>query len=108
MAQAEYNALRKAIDYKVHGVDTKYTESYNDKKYLDVKFQDGGTATTDKNGAYIEDLLIVALAKLEEYNKGMPSRENSLAITKIEEALLWLHYRKEERKYRGVYGTEAS
>lgn len=106
MAQGGYNALRKLMEYKKHGVDNKYTESYNEKKYLDVKFQEGGSATTDKNGAYIEDLLIVALAKLEEYNQKLPSRENSLAITKIEEALLWLHYRKEERMYREVYGKE--
>jgi hypothetical protein len=29
-----------------------------------------------------------------------------LALTKIEEAILWLTARKEEREYRGVYGTE--
>lgn len=102
----KYNALEKLNDYREHGVDDHYTESYDGKKYLDVKFQVGGTATTEKNGAFIEDLLIVAYAKLNEYNQGLPSRENSLALTKIEEAILWLTARKAEREYRNVYGTE--
>ena len=90
----KYNALEKLNDYREHGVDDHYTESYDGKKYLDVKFQVGGSATTEKNGAFIEDLLIVAYAKLNEYNQGLPSRENSLALTKIEEAILWLTARK--------------
>ena len=102
----KYNALEKLNDYREHGVDDHYTESYDGKKYLDVKFQVGGSATTEKNGAFIEDLLIIAYAKLNEYNKGIPSRENSLALTKIEEAILWLTARKAEREHRKVYGTE--
>ena len=83
-----------------------YTIKIDDKEVLHVKFQSGGTATTDKNGVFIEDLLIVAYAKLDGYNKKLPSRENSLALTKIEEALQWLTSRKVAREVRGVYGTE--
>lgn len=83
-----------------------YTQSINGKEVLHVKFQSGGTATNEKNGVFIEDLLVVAYAKLDSYNKHLPSRENSLALTKIEEALLWLTARKVERETRGVYGTE--
>ena len=102
----QYNAVEKMIDYKKNGVDNHYTESINGKKVLDVKFQSGGTATNERNGVFVEDLLIVALAKLNEYNDKFASRENSIAITNIEQAILWLHARKEERKYRGVYGKE--
>lgn len=52
------------------------------------------------------DLLIAAHARLNGYNKEFPSRENSLALTNIEQAILWLIARKAERDYRGVYGKE--
>ena len=102
----KYDALKKLNEYRKSGVAQHYTERINDEIVLDVKFQSGGTATTDKNGIFIEDLLIVAYAKLDEFNKHMPSRENSLALTKIEEAILWLTSRKAERESRNVYGTE--
>lgn len=102
----EYDGLKKLNEYRQHGVANHYTERMNDKVVLDVKFQEGGTATTERNGVFIEDLLIVAYAKLDEYNKHLPSRENSLALTKIEEALQWLNSRKVERESRNVYGTE--
>jgi len=76
------------------------------KEALKIKFQTGGTATTERNGVFIEDLLIVAYSKLADYNRGLPCRENSLALTKIEEAIMWLANRKVERESRGVYGTE--
>ena len=101
-----YNALEKLNEYRKFGVDDHYTESANDKVYMDIKFQVGGTADYERNGAFIEDLLIVAYARLNEYNKDLPSRENSVALTKIEEAILWLTARKAEREYRQVYGTE--
>lgn len=102
-----YDALKKLNDYRIHGIDDEhYTESIDDKPVLDVKFQSGGTATTAKNGVFIEDLLIVAYARLEGYNKQYPCRENSLALTSIEQAILWLTARKVEREARNVYGKE--
>jgi hypothetical protein len=34
------------------------------------------------------------------------NRENALALTKIEEALLWLHKRTKDRLERGVEGKQ--
>lgn len=65
-----------------------------------------GLLRQKKNGIFIEDLLIVAYAKLKEFNNQIPCRENSIALTKIEESILWLAKRKIERESRGVYGTE--
>ena len=104
---AEYNGIAELHLALSRGVPAdEYSEKINDKEVLKVKFQTGGTATTERNGIFIEDLLIVAYAKLDSYNKHLPSRENSLALTKIEEALQWLTSRKIERETRGVYGTE--
>ena len=102
----DYDALQQLNDSLTYGVSDHYQRNINGKTVLDVKFQTGGTATTERNGVFIEDLLIVAYVKLDEYNKGLPSRENSLALNKIEEAILWLTARKAECEHRGVYGTE--
>lgn len=101
-----YNAIKELIVESHNGIADNYEVGTDGKTYLKVKFQTGGTATTEKNGVFIEDLLIIAYAKLKEYNDQLPCRENSIALTKIEEAVLWLAKRKLEREFRGVYGTE--
>ncbi len=106
MEAKKYNAVKKLITYANNGIDDEYIEKINDKEILKIKFQTGGTATIKKNGIFIEDLLIVAYAKLKEFNDQLPCRENSIALTKIEESILWLTKRKLERQSRDVYGTE--
>ena len=102
----EYDALKRLAEYKEAGVSDHYTEKIDGKLVLDVKFQTGGTATNEKNGIFIEDLLILADAKLNQFQKEFPCRENALAITAIEEAILWLIARKADREYRNVYGKD--
>lgn len=95
------NYLSNALMFKEHGIDDKYTERIDDEPTLDIKF-----ATLDEDGTTVEDLIAVAIGKLSMYNKEVPSRETSLAITKLEEALLWLHYRTVGRTRRHVEGTK--
>ena len=59
-----------------------------------------------QTGAMIEDILSALIARTEwlNYNK-FRCRENSLAITKMEEAMHWLNARTEDRIRRGVEGT---
>src|SRR5690606_41698989 len=59
-----------------------------------------------QRGLFTESLLEACRKYLADNNQGvMATRETSLAITKIEEALLWLGKRAEDRKRRGVQGT---
>ncbi len=95
------NYLGNALMFKEHGIDDKYAEGINGEPTLDIKF-----ATLDEDGTTVEDLIAVAIGKLSMYNKEVPSRETSLAITKLEEALLWLHYRTVDRTRRHVEGTK--
>lgn len=95
------NYLSNALMFKEHGIDDKYTERIDDEPTLDIKF-----ATLDEDGTTVEDLIAVAIGKLSMYNKEVPSRETSLAITKLEEALLWLHYRTVGRTRRHVEGMK--
>lgn len=59
-----------------------------------------------QEGVFTETLLQVCKQYLEGVNVGaLSSRETSMAITKIDEALMWLNKRAEDRKLREVQGT---
>lgn len=59
-----------------------------------------------QEGVFTESLLQTAKQYLETVNIGeMATRETSMAITKIDEALMWLNKRAEDRKLREVQGT---
>lgn len=60
----------------------------------------------EPNGAFVEDVIKAAIGRLEFYNESkFKCRENSLAITKLQEALHWLNARTTNRENRGVEGT---
>ena len=74
---------------------------------LEVSYQAGPIGEGGRNGAFIEDLLMAAVDRLDFYQGGVfACRENAIAKTKIEEALHWLDHRTENRKRRGVEGTQ--
>jgi hypothetical protein len=57
-------------------------------------------------GFFTETLIAVAKKYLEENNVGdLASRETAVAITKLDEALMWLNKRAEDRALRNVQGT---
>lgn len=58
------------------------------------------------NGISQEALLAIVIDRLRSFQAGaFFTRENSIALTKCEEALLWLHKRTRDRMARGVEGT---
>lgn len=58
------------------------------------------------NGAFVEGVIKAALGRLRRYQDSkFKCRENALALTKLEEALHWLHARTADREARGVEGT---
>jgi len=62
----------------------------------------------EPNGAFVEDVIAGALGRLQFYQQSeFRCRENSLAITKLEEALHWLDHQTRDRQARGVEGTHA-
>lgn len=56
------------------------------------------------NGCQIDDVVTFALGTVQTFNKKFPCRENSIMITKLEEALHWSQARKNNRQQRGVEG----
>lgn len=58
-------------------------------------------------GAIDSDLLEIVRDRLTAFQSGpLSCQENSMALVHIEEALLWLNKRAEDRATRGVLGTE--
>lgn len=76
-------------------------------EYLqEVNFQEGPIKECGINGVANEDLINMVICRLEHFQKSeYASRDNALAITKLEEALLWLRKRTIARENRGVEGT---
>lgn len=59
-----------------------------------------------QEGLFTETLLQVCKEYLEGVNKGeLASRDTSVAITKIDEALMWIQKRADDRKRMDVQGT---
>ncbi|PAV30304.1 hypothetical protein CIL05_07490 [Virgibacillus profundi] len=70
-----------------------------------INFQEGVIKEHGVNGVMNEDLIAVIITRLEHFNQSdFRCRENSMAITKLEEALLWLRKRTMGREQRGVEG----
>ncbi len=59
-----------------------------------------------QEGVFTETLIQTAKQYLESVNVGdMAIMETEMAITKLDEALMWIAKRAEDRKLRGVQGT---
>lgn len=73
-----------------------------------VNFQNGPIKEAGVNGITGEALLAIEIDRLRSFQKGPYScRENAIALTHCEEALMWLQRRTVERIKRGVEGTHA-
>jgi len=68
--------------------------------------QDGPIKEFGINGCQIDALLETWLDIVKQFNKNFPCRENSISITKVEEALLWQLKRKLDREARQVEGLD--
>ena len=75
-------------------------------RLAEIHFQKGAIKEHGVNGVCNEDLITMVITRLEHFNQSeFRCRENSMAITKLEEALLWLRKRTMGREQRGVEGT---
>jgi hypothetical protein len=79
-------------------------EGGNEAQSLQFIEKDAAMNTVN-DGTTNEEVLLMLIDRLKFLGDRLPSRENSIAITKCEEALLWLNKRTADRKARGVEGT---
>lgn len=87
---------------------------------LDIQWQNGplgrGADRKEPNGAFVETVIATALQRIQFYQDGLDGkpntgkfscRENAIAITKLEEALMWLNKRTKRREVEQTEGTHA-
>jgi len=63
-----------------------------------------GKLRTVNDGTTNEEVLAMLIDRLNSLQAKFPCRENAIAITHIETALLWLEKRTKDRAARGVEG----
>jgi len=74
----------------------------------DIDFQNGPIKEHGVNGIPDEALYAILIDRLQGFQKGQYScRENAIALTHLETALMWAQKRTHEREARGVEGTSA-
>lgn len=76
---------------------------------VELQFQNGGLKEVGPNGITDQALLAIVLDRLRSFNDGpYRCRENSVMITKLEEALMWGEKRANDRARRNVEGERAA
>lgn len=76
------------------------------KEQLNPHTQSKGELVTLNDGTTNEELLEVLIDRMNYLNNKFPCRENSIAITHLDTALLWLNKRTQDRIKRGVEGKQ--
>ena len=100
----------KEACYKTY-LNTHYRDSNGNQEFfgsngnsLHVTMQDGPISEVGENGIQVTELLGLVKEIYVSLNKAFPCRENSLTITKIEEAIHWQDARTKDREARKVEG----
>lgn len=89
-------------DYTIVSNET-HNVNETPKVFANIQFQNGAILESGINGCQNEDLIEIVLDRLRDFQNGkFPCRENAIAITKLEEALMWLDKRTLDRKERDV------
>ena len=98
--------------YEISGLNTTANPSrFDPYEGVDKKivlFQNGPIKEAGVNGVTQEALLAIVIDRLRSFQEGQfRCRENAIALTHCEEALMWLQRRTMARIKRGVEGTHA-
>ncbi|MEY5049431.1 MAG: hypothetical protein RLZZ175_2790 [Bacteroidota bacterium] len=73
-------------------------------QFIHKEHQGNGELKTINDGTTTEEVIKVLINRLNSLQAKFPCRENAISITKLDEALLWLNKRTEDRKARNVEG----
>lgn len=87
-------------------VTTIHPDHNTEMEVARILFQKGPIKESGVNGCHHEDLLAIVIDRLQNFqDSDYKCRENAIAITKLEEAMMWLNKRTQDRVNRGVEGT---
>lgn len=92
-------------DYDIYPADNSLTETAEPMAH--IEFQRGPRKDAEaRHGVLDTDLLEIVRDRLTAFQAGAYAcRENACALTHIEEALMWMNRRVEDRIERNVLGT---
>jgi len=84
-----------------------YPAENTEEPLVCIQFQKGPRKDpTSRHGVIDSDLLEIVRDRLKSFQAGeFATRENAIALTHIEEALMWMNRRVEDRIERNVLGT---
>lgn len=110
------NGLNEAIEIMVldqpgqgnacHDYRISLMDGFTATDTCHIHFQNGPIKEAGLNGTSNEALLAVVEDRLVGFQSGeFACRENAVALTKIQEAMMWLQKRTRDRMARGVEGT---
>lgn len=103
------NAVYALDEAGCGGACHEYKIAPNESEYLsqNISFQHGPRKDPDSiQGVLDTDLLEIVRDRLKGFQSGeFACRENACALTHIEEALMWMNRRVEDRIERRVLGT---
>lgn len=104
---SKYTMVHHEVNHRFNAPHHFVVRNANTHEVLsEVDFQEGPIKESGINGVCNEDLIAMVICRLEHFNNSdFRCRENSMAITKLEEALLWLRKRTMGREQLGVEGT---
>jgi hypothetical protein len=72
-----------------------------------IHFQEGPVKEVGVNGITGESLIAIVIDRLKGFQTGkFPCRENAIALTHLETALMWMNKRTAERIQKGVEGKD--
>jgi hypothetical protein len=99
--------------YRIARFDTKTNPSADGVSVAEIEilFQNGPIKEVGVNGVTHETLLAILIDRMRGFQVGpFANRDNAVALTKLEEALMWLQRRTRERIQRGHvhYGRNIS
>lgn len=110
LSEHKINTANDLITVKViedvQGEPNIYQTILPDGQTTTFNFQYGPIGEVGVNGLTNEVLLAIVADRMRYFQRGQfACRENALAITKIEEAMHWLHARTRRRMEDGTEGT---
>jgi len=93
-------------EYQIRKFVKNEEDATADVELCNIQFQNGPVGEFGVNGISNEALLAIVEDRLLGFQSGQfACRENAIALTKIQEAMMWLQKRTLDRIRRGVEGT---
>jgi hypothetical protein len=105
--------LQKIVASNFNDADGNPAGGVVDAVGIKIEFQNGplgrGNDRKEPNGAFVEGVIQAAIQRIEYYQASkFKCRENAIALTHLETALLWLQKRTWDREQREVEGTHTA